>query len=69
MSFGPVFHMMWFLYVTGIVEEVYAAQKKRDDASLGRMRLVNEEKEDVIERLRNMERRLDEERYVHVLNR
>ena len=42
---------------------MYAAQKKRDDASLGRMRLVNEEKEDVIERLRSMERRLDEERY------
>ena len=47
----------------GIVEEVYAAQKKRDDASLGRMKVINQEKEDVVERLREMERRLEEERY------
>ena len=36
--------------------------KKQDEASLGRMRVMNEEKEDVIERLRDMERRLEEER-------
>ena len=56
-------NLTYFCYILGIVEEVYAAQKKRDDASLGRMRLVIEEKEDVLERLRNMERRLDD-RYV-----
>ena len=49
-------------HVSGIVEEVYAAQKKRDEASLGRMRVINEEKEDVIERLRDMERKIEEER-------
>ena len=45
---------------------MYAAQKKRDDASLGRMKVINQEKEDVVERLREMERRLEEERYTIV---
>ena len=44
---------------------MYAAQKKRDDASLGRMKVISQEKEDVVERLREMEKRLEEERYVY----
>ena len=36
------------------------SKKKLDEASLGRMRVISEEKEDVIERLRDIERRLEE---------
>lgn len=53
---------MIMLYILGVVEEVYAAQKKRDEASLRRMKVVNEEKEDVIERLKCIEKKLEEER-------
>ena len=35
---------------------------KRDEASLVRMRVINAEKKDVIESLRDMERRLEKER-------
>jgi len=46
-----------------VVEEVYAAQRKRDEATAARMRLANEERDDVIERLRQLEARLDAQRY------
>jgi len=47
------------MYVSGIVEEVYAAQRQRDEASAGRMRLANQERDDVLQRLRQIEARLD----------
>ena len=37
-------------------------KNKQKEASQGRMRVINEEKEDVIERMRDIERRLKEER-------
>ncbi|KAH3854670.1 hypothetical protein DPMN_097218, partial [Dreissena polymorpha] len=42
-----------------VVEEVYTAQRKRDEAMTGRMKLANEEKDDVMARLRQIEARLD----------
>ena len=51
------------IFLPGVVEEVYAAQRKRDEATAARMRLANEERDDVIERLRQLEARLDAQRY------
>ncbi|XP_052769222.1 uncharacterized protein LOC128209289 isoform X2 [Mya arenaria] len=42
----------------GVVEEVYGAQRRRDEAVLGRMRLANQERDEVIERLRTLEARM-----------
>lgn len=44
---------------SGVVEEVYAAQRKRDEAMTGRMKLANGERDDVLARLRQIEARLD----------
>lgn len=49
--------------LVGVVKEVYSAQKKRDESSAGLMRLANEERDDVMERLRKLEARLDTQRY------
>lgn len=50
-----------FLY-PGIVEDVYAAQRKRDEATSSRLRLANEERDEFFERLRRLEARLDAQR-------
>ncbi|XP_053405985.1 uncharacterized protein LOC123535213 isoform X2 [Mercenaria mercenaria] len=45
-----------------LVEEVYAAQKKRDDATVARMKIANEERDDILARLQQLETRLDSHR-------
>ncbi|XP_006835563.1 PREDICTED: mirror-image polydactyly gene 1 protein-like [Chrysochloris asiatica] len=40
---------------TALIEEVYCAQKERDEAVLSRLRLANEERDEAIARARNME--------------
>jgi hypothetical protein len=47
-----------------LVEEVYAAQKKRDEATVARMKIANEERDDILARLHQLEMRLDSHRYV-----
>ncbi|XP_038072294.1 mirror-image polydactyly gene 1 protein-like [Patiria miniata] len=42
-----------------VVEEIYAAQKKRDEAVMARLRLANEERDESIARLRRMENKDD----------
>lgn len=56
-----IHHSYSFLY-PGIVEDVYAAQRKRDEATSSRLRLANEERDEFFERLRRLEARLDAQR-------
>ncbi len=42
-----------------VVEEIYAAQKDRDEAIMARLRLANEERDESLTRLRRMESKDD----------
>ena len=45
--------------IIDMVEEIYRAQKQRDEAILGRLRLANEERDEALVKLRQSEREPD----------
>lgn len=46
---------------TDLVLEVHTAQKKRDESVMNRIRVANQERDEAIKRLRQLERRLDDQ--------
>ena len=51
--------IVFFIPDSAVVEEIYAAQKDRDEAIMSRLRLANEERDESMTRLRRMENKDD----------
>lgn len=50
--------------MVALVEEVYSAQRERDEAVMSRLQLANEERDEAIAQLKHMEMSLKV--YVHI---
>lgn len=63
MYFSFIFANYGFYILVALVEEVYFAQRERDEAIMSRLRLANEEQDEAIAQPKNMEMSLKV--YVH----
>ena len=48
------------MYFVELVETIYKAQKERDEAMMGRLRVVNQERDEALIKLRHKERGQEE---------
>jgi len=43
------------MFSSALVEEIYAAQKKHDEAMIGRLRTANEDRDEALMKLKHMD--------------
>lgn len=48
-------------YISDLVQEVHSAQKRRDESMMGRLQMANDEKDEMINRLREIEQKLEDQ--------
>lgn len=62
-SFFSLINFGWY-FLVALVEEVYFAQRERDEAIMSRLQIANEERDEAIARANHMEMSL--KLYVHI---